>query len=277
MIFAFVALFCLVAVATAAPLEDYPPQPYSFSYDTTDEYGTRLTREESSDVNNNKVGSYSYTDAQGIARTVRYTADAEGFHATVETNEPGTKSSNPADALYTSSSVEVAPAPAATVVHKTSITNRDLKVNVTRGEIKYFDTAVHRVGDCIPALVAGNTSVTCTIRFDEILAKLVTVTKGDNLLGIVKSVDVDALVYNTTGRLEVTAAPNRPGFVRTLFVETVNIGVRPGANLDLNEVRMSNFKSHIANFVREEFYMNVYGNYQTLLNHAVARMNFVLS
>lgn len=162
-------------------------------------------------------------------------------------------------------------------VHKTSITNRDLKVNVTRGEIKYFDTAVHRVGDCIPALVAGNTSVTCTIRFDEILAKLVTVTKGDNLLGIVKTVDVDALVYNTTGRLEVTAAPNRPGFVRTLFVETVNIGVRPGDNLDLNEVRMSNFKSHIANFVREEFYMNVYGNYQTLLNHAVARMNFVLS
>ncbi|KAH7966637.1 hypothetical protein HPB49_018159 [Dermacentor silvarum] len=113
-----VALFCLVAVATAAPLEDYPPQPYSFSYDTTDEYGTRLTRAESSDVNNNKVGSYSYTDAQGITRVVKYTADAEGFHATVETNEPGTKSSNPADALYTSSSVEVAPAPAATVVAK---------------------------------------------------------------------------------------------------------------------------------------------------------------
>ncbi|KAH7965562.1 hypothetical protein HPB49_008750 [Dermacentor silvarum] len=114
----WVALFCLVAVATAAPLEDYPPQPYSFSYDTTDEYGTRLTREESGDANNNKVGSYSYTDAQGIARTVRYTADAEGFHATVETNEPGTKSSNPADALYTSSAVEVAPAPAAAVVAK---------------------------------------------------------------------------------------------------------------------------------------------------------------
>ncbi|XP_075537917.1 salivary anticoagulant protein P23-like isoform X2 [Dermacentor variabilis] len=162
-------------------------------------------------------------------------------------------------------------------VYKTSITNRDLKVNVTRGGLRNFDTAVIRVGDCIPALVAGNTSVSCTLSFDGILAELVTVTKGDNLLGIVKSVDVEALVYNTTGRLEVTAAPNRPGFVRTLFVESVNFDVRPGSNLDLNEVRMSNFKSYIANFLREELYMNIYGNYQTLLNHAVARMNFVLS
>ncbi|KAH7962030.1 hypothetical protein HPB52_014000 [Rhipicephalus sanguineus] len=116
--FTKVLLCCLVAVAASAPVEEYPPQPYSFSYDTTDEFGTRLTREESGDANNNKVGSYSYTDANGISRTVKYTADAEGFHATVETNEPGTKSSNPADALYTSAAVEVAPAPAAAVVAK---------------------------------------------------------------------------------------------------------------------------------------------------------------
>uniref|UniRef100_L7MBL5 Putative amblyomma 40-33 family member n=1 Tax=Rhipicephalus pulchellus TaxID=72859 RepID=L7MBL5_RHIPC len=162
-------------------------------------------------------------------------------------------------------------------VYKTSITNRDLKVNVTRGGIRNFDTAIHRVGDCIPALVAGNTSVSCTLSFDGILAELVAVTKGDNLLNIVKSVDVEALVYNTTGRLEVTAAPNRPGFVRTLFVEGVNFDVRPGSNLDLNEVRMNNFKTHIANFLREELYMNIYGNYQILLNHACARMSFALS
>ncbi|KAL1421403.1 hypothetical protein MTO96_004096 [Rhipicephalus appendiculatus] len=113
-----VLLCCLLAVAASAPVEEYPPQPYSFSYDTTDEFGTRLTREETGDANNNKVGSYSYTDASGISRTVKYTADAEGFHVTVETNEPGTKSSNPADALYTSAAVEVAPAPAAPVVAK---------------------------------------------------------------------------------------------------------------------------------------------------------------
>ncbi|KAH6938972.1 hypothetical protein HPB50_015333 [Hyalomma asiaticum] len=113
-----VLLCCLLAIAASAPVEEYPPQPYSFSYDTTDEFGTRLTREETGDANNNKVGSYSYTDATGITRTVKYTADAEGFHVTVETNEPGTKSSNPADALYTSNAVEVAPAPAAAVVAK---------------------------------------------------------------------------------------------------------------------------------------------------------------
>ncbi|CAN7946202.1 unnamed protein product [Ixodes pacificus] len=83
-----------------------PPQPYSFAYDNTDEFGTRLAQEESGDASNNKVGSYSYTDAAGVFRTVRYVADGEGFRATVETNEPGTKSSNPADAPVVSSAVE---------------------------------------------------------------------------------------------------------------------------------------------------------------------------
>ncbi|CAN8021219.1 unnamed protein product, partial [Ixodes persulcatus] len=74
------------------------PQPYSFGYDNVDEFGTRLTRQETGDEFNNKVGSYGYVDAHGIARTVNYVADALGFRATVETNEPGTKTSVPADA-----------------------------------------------------------------------------------------------------------------------------------------------------------------------------------
>ncbi|XP_077552969.1 cuticle protein 10.9-like [Haemaphysalis longicornis] len=119
--FAKVLLCCLIAVAAAAPVEEYPPQPYSFSYDNTDEFGTRLTREETGDANNFKVGSYSYTDATGVTRTVKYTADATGFHATVETNEPGTKSSSPADVLYTSSAVEVAPAPAPVVAKPVTV------------------------------------------------------------------------------------------------------------------------------------------------------------
>lgn len=113
-------LGCLAAYATGqvvvqAPVHvDEPPQPYSFSYDHTDEFGTRSTREETSDENNNKVGSYSFTDAYGISRTVRYVADANGFHATVETNEPGTRTSNPADATITSSAVEPPPIAGAT-------------------------------------------------------------------------------------------------------------------------------------------------------------------
>ncbi|KAH7965560.1 hypothetical protein HPB49_008748 [Dermacentor silvarum] len=83
-----------------------------------------MTREETSDEYNNKVGSYSYTDANGITRTVHYVADAGGFRVTVETNEPGTRTSNPADAQVTSSAVEPPPtyAQAAPVAYHAPVT-----------------------------------------------------------------------------------------------------------------------------------------------------------
>ncbi|CAN7996612.1 unnamed protein product, partial [Ixodes hexagonus] len=97
------------------------PQPYSFGYDNTDEFGTRLSRQETGDEHNNKVGSYSYVDAHGVARTVNYVADALGFRATVETNEPGTKTSAPADAPTYSSSVEVASPVVVKAVHRAPV------------------------------------------------------------------------------------------------------------------------------------------------------------
>ncbi|XP_077555891.1 salivary anticoagulant protein P23-like [Haemaphysalis longicornis] len=162
-------------------------------------------------------------------------------------------------------------------VYKTAITNRDLKVNVTEGDFKNFDTAVHRVGDCNRMLVAGNTSITCTFKFDGIAADLAAVTKGDSLLGVVKRVYVEAVVYNTTGRFDVTAAQNRPGYVRTFYVEHVHFDIKVSNNLDLNRVRMCNFKSFITEKLTEEFYMNLYGNYRTLLNYACARVNMSLN
>ncbi|EEC01723.1 cuticle protein, putative [Ixodes scapularis] len=65
-----------------------------------------MTREETGDEFNNKVGSYGYVDAFGVTRLVKYVADATGFHPTVETNEPGTKTSTPADAPFFSTAVE---------------------------------------------------------------------------------------------------------------------------------------------------------------------------
>ncbi|CAN8005864.1 unnamed protein product, partial [Ixodes pacificus] len=110
-------LFAYVASQVVVPA----PQPYSFGYDNVDEFGTRMTRQETGDVNNNKIGSYSYVDAHGVARTVNYVADAFGFRASVQTNEPGTKTSEPADAPTYSSSVEV-PAPAVVkAVHPTPV------------------------------------------------------------------------------------------------------------------------------------------------------------
>nr|XP_037290109.1 cuticle protein 16.8-like [Rhipicephalus microplus] len=103
-----VLLCCLVAYAAAQQENlDGPPQPYSFSYDNTDEFGTRISQQETGDEKNNKVGSYSYTDPNGVTRTVKYTADADGFHVVIETNEPGTKTSNPADAQYNANPIEV--------------------------------------------------------------------------------------------------------------------------------------------------------------------------
>ncbi|KAK8765727.1 hypothetical protein V5799_031661, partial [Amblyomma americanum] len=67
-----------------------PPQPYSFGYDNVDEYGNRQFRSEQGDSSNAKTGSYGYRDAYGLYRRVNYVADANGFRATVDTNEPGT-------------------------------------------------------------------------------------------------------------------------------------------------------------------------------------------
>ncbi|KAL1424085.1 hypothetical protein MTO96_020515 [Rhipicephalus appendiculatus] len=82
-----------------------PPQPYSFGYNNVDEYGNRQFHSEQGDSNNAKTGSYGYRDANGIFRRVNYVADAYGFRATVDTNEPGTAPGASADAVFNSASV----------------------------------------------------------------------------------------------------------------------------------------------------------------------------
>lgn len=71
--------------------------PFTFGYRFTDDYGTLQTREEKTDPNGSKTGSYSFVDASGTYRQVDYIADSHGFRATVKTNEPGTLPAEPAD------------------------------------------------------------------------------------------------------------------------------------------------------------------------------------
>lgn len=77
-------------------------KPYSFNYVAQGEDGTS-TREETADGNGRVVGSYTLAVEDGRRRTVQYVADADGFRANVETNEPGTDSQNPADVVFYSS------------------------------------------------------------------------------------------------------------------------------------------------------------------------------
>ncbi|KAH7961460.1 hypothetical protein HPB52_009237 [Rhipicephalus sanguineus] len=91
-----------------------PPQPYSFGYDNVDEYGNQQFRSEQGDSNNAKTGSYGYKDANGLYRRVNYVADAYGFRATVDTNEPGTAPGTSADAVFNAAPV-VPPVPSSAV------------------------------------------------------------------------------------------------------------------------------------------------------------------
>ncbi|KAH7961082.1 hypothetical protein HPB52_001558 [Rhipicephalus sanguineus] len=91
-----------------------PPKPYSFGYDNVDEFGNRQFRSEQGDSSNAKTGSYGYRDANGLYRRVNYVADAYGFRATVDTNEPGTAPGASADAVFNAAPV-VPPVPSGNV------------------------------------------------------------------------------------------------------------------------------------------------------------------
>jgi hypothetical protein len=85
----------------AADDESGPSEPYTYGYQLQDEEGNTVSRQETSDGNGAVRGSYSYTDTQGLRRTVNYVADAGGYRAEVQTNEPGTANANPADVSIT--------------------------------------------------------------------------------------------------------------------------------------------------------------------------------
>ncbi|KAL1421417.1 hypothetical protein MTO96_004110 [Rhipicephalus appendiculatus] len=98
-------------VAPVAPVAAVPvtAQSYSFGYNSADEFGTRVQRQETSDINNVRTGSYGYADAKGIFRHVTYVADAGGFRAAIDTNEPGTAQGQTAGALYNAAPLQAAP------------------------------------------------------------------------------------------------------------------------------------------------------------------------
>ncbi|OQR80345.1 hypothetical protein BIW11_05121 [Tropilaelaps mercedesae] len=68
---------------------------YKFGYDIKDGYGNINGRHEKGS-HGQVVGSYYLGQVDGRHRIVEYVADKLGFRATIKTNEPGTKTSEPA-------------------------------------------------------------------------------------------------------------------------------------------------------------------------------------
>jgi hypothetical protein len=105
----FIALSALVAVATAGhhggSSSNYRKQDdfgnYAFGYDIKDDWGNVNGRSEKG-AHGHVVGSYYLGEIDGRHRSVEYVADKLGFRAAVKTNEPGTKTSEPAFAPITS-------------------------------------------------------------------------------------------------------------------------------------------------------------------------------
>lgn len=90
LLFQFIAIFALLAVAAAVPVADIKgveleaPAEYEFSYSVRDDHTGDVKSQQESRKGDDVKGSYSLIDADGYQRIVEYTADEHnGFNAVV--------------------------------------------------------------------------------------------------------------------------------------------------------------------------------------------------
>jgi hypothetical protein len=86
---------------------------YAFGYNEDHATGGTFRREQGSA--GVQVGSYGLRDADGRVRVVNYVADAAGFRANVQSNEPGVEAKDPANVLINKAQAIVAAAAPAVV------------------------------------------------------------------------------------------------------------------------------------------------------------------
>lgn len=79
------------------------PEPFNFAYTSETADGSSSSHEATQTIDGVVTGSYTIKEPNGQERRVDYIADANGYRATVRTNELGTESKNTADAVYISS------------------------------------------------------------------------------------------------------------------------------------------------------------------------------
>lgn len=80
------------------------PTPYEYAYTAESDEGSH-GHSEKFDGTSRAEGNYFLKLADGRERQVSYTADENGFHPEIHTNELGTESKNPADAVIISSAL----------------------------------------------------------------------------------------------------------------------------------------------------------------------------
>jgi len=87
---------------------------YAFGYNEDHSTGGTFRREQGGP--GVQVGSYGLRDIDGRVRVVNYVADAAGFRANIQTNEPGVEPKDPAAVLINKAAAIVGPGVAAPLV-----------------------------------------------------------------------------------------------------------------------------------------------------------------
>ncbi|KAL3243716.1 hypothetical protein MRX96_020103 [Rhipicephalus microplus] len=130
------------------------------------------------------------------------------------------------------------------------ITNRELKVKMTRGEVRGLETALQRFGDCqVPLLRDEQTVIVCNLTMQGVNVTFSSLVDGDSLFSGWKTIWVELWVRNLTGTYSSTS--------------------RMTANLSLNKGRLEKFKHEIKAKVKKELYP-MYSEYVSLLRRAVS-------
>ncbi|KAL3243717.1 hypothetical protein MRX96_020104 [Rhipicephalus microplus] len=104
-------------------------------------------------------------------------------------------------------------------VPQNRVTNRDLTVNMTRGKVRGLDTAVQRKEDCEALFLRnGQTIVVCDLTIQGIGINFTSLAKGDNIVGVWKTIQVNVSVTNGTIQFEAKVpAGHHGGTLRAFF------------------------------------------------------------
>uniref|UniRef100_A0A023FU55 Putative tpa exp: secreted protein n=1 Tax=Amblyomma cajennense TaxID=34607 RepID=A0A023FU55_AMBCJ len=160
-------------------------------------------------------------------------------------------------------------------VFKTGLTNRDLKVNMTRGEIRGFDNALQRAGDCqSPFLRDGQIIISCNLAVRGLNVTFTALAKGDTLVAIWKTIWVHVTVRDTIAHFEASAPAGRDGTLRTFLINEILLDVEYDNDLSLNEARRQKFKEEISNRVKDELRHIFFNDYNDVLRRAVESVTF---